>query len=83
MHGEHRGDGEGTQEGVGRVGSAVTLSMPDGCDPAGRGHAPRSELLLVLALSLGANAVGALISFIGLVIENSFVPSCDHHGPPS
>lgn len=62
---EHHDGGRGTPAGVGRVGSAVTPSTLDGSGLARR--TLRSELLLVLALSLGANAAGALISFVGSV----------------
>jgi membrane protease YdiL (CAAX protease family) len=60
MHGAHREVRRTPACGPGPL-------MPKATGPTRR--TLRSELLLVLALSLGANAVGALISFIGSVTK--------------
>ncbi|WP_326600801.1 CPBP family intramembrane glutamic endopeptidase [Streptomyces sp. NBC_01803] len=44
-----------------------TTDPSEGGEPAGPRRVLRQELLLVLALSLGASAVGALISFTGVL----------------
>ncbi len=70
MHGEYCEAAGGTPTGSDRVGSAVTPSTSHPAD--GSALAPRtlrSETLLVLALSLGASAVSALISFVGSVTK--------------
>ncbi|GAA1926294.1 type II CAAX endopeptidase family protein [Streptantibioticus ferralitis] len=70
MHGEYSEASGGTSAGAARVGSAVTPSTPHGTNGSALTRRTlRSETLLVLALSLGASAVSALISFIGSITK--------------
>ncbi len=67
MRGEHDEAAGSLRPGPEGAPGAGALTMPDG-SLLGR-RTLRAEVLLVLALSLGANAVGALISFIGSVTQ--------------